>query len=50
MLVEVVEAGGVLVDDDVPVAVEGGGGAVVDVDEEGGVGLGDGGCGEEKCG
>ena len=40
ILVEVVEAGGVLVDDDVPVAVEGGGGAVVDVDEEGGVGLG----------
>ncbi len=40
---EVVEAGGVLVDDDVPVAVEGGDGAVVDVDEEGvrlGIGLG----------
>ncbi len=35
ILVEVVEAGGVLVDDDVPVAIEGGGGAVVDVDEEG---------------
>ena len=35
ILVEVVEAGGVLVDDDVPVAVEGGGGAVVDVDQEG---------------
>ena len=41
LLVEVVEAGGVRVDDDVPVAVEGGGRAVVDVDEEGGVGLGD---------
>ena len=49
-LVEVVEAGGVLVDDDVPVAVEGGGGAVVDVDEEGRVGLGDDRCGEEECG
>ncbi len=50
ILVEVVEAGGVLVDDDVPVAVEGGGGAVVDVDEEGGVGLGYDRCGEEEGG
>ena len=53
VLVEVVEAGGVLVDDDVPVAVKGGDEAVVDVDEEGGVGLGlerRGGCGKDKCG
>jgi hypothetical protein len=55
---EVVEAGGILVDDCVPVAVEGGRGAVVDVDKEG-VGLGlerycaceDGKeCGEEEAG
>jgi hypothetical protein len=53
VLVEVVEARGVLIDDDVPVAVKGGDEAVVDVDEEGGVGLGlerRGGCGEDKCG
>jgi hypothetical protein len=54
ILMEVIEAGGVLVDDDVPVAVEGGGGAVIDIDEEGGVGLGlerQGGCeDEEECG
>jgi hypothetical protein len=37
---EVVEAGSVLVDDRVPVAVEGSGGAMVEVNEEGGVGLG----------
>ena len=49
---EVIKASGVLVDDDVPVAVEGGNGAVVDVGEEGGIGLGlegQGGC-EEDCG
>ncbi len=40
LLVEGVEAGGVLVDNGVPVAVEGGGGTVIDVDEKGGVGLG----------
>jgi hypothetical protein len=39
ILVEIVETGGVLVDDDVPVAVERGGGAVVDIDEKGGAGL-----------
>jgi hypothetical protein len=38
ILVEVIEAGGVLIDDDVPVAVERGGGAMVDVDKERGVG------------
>ena len=38
VLVEVIEAGGVLVHDDVPVAVEGGGRAVVDVDEQSGLG------------
>ena len=48
-----VEAGGVLIDDDVPVSVEGDGGAVVYVDDEGGVGLGRDErrcCGDEKCG
>jgi hypothetical protein len=50
VLMEVVEASGVLVDDGVPVSVEGGDGAVVDVDQKGGVGLGDDWCGEEEGG
>jgi hypothetical protein len=40
LLMEGEEAGGVGVDDGLPIAVEGGGGAVIDVDEEGGGGLG----------
>ena len=39
ILMEVVKPGGVLIDDDVPVAIKGGGGAVVDVNEKSGVGL-----------
>jgi hypothetical protein len=53
ILMEVVEPCGVLVDDDMPVPVEGGGRAVVDVDQERGVGLygrlGVGGCCGDQC-
>ena len=47
-LMKVVETRRVLVDDDVPIAVEGGDGAMVDVDEEGSVWLGHHGCGEKE--